>query len=49
LAPSVEPAGFFVAETSLSRGLQLIDPFMVVAMAVGFAIVASLMLTAIEQ
>jgi hypothetical protein len=53
LAPSVEPAGLFVSE--LFGGLrpigrsQMIDPFTVVATAVGFVIVASLMLAAIEQ
>jgi hypothetical protein len=33
----------------LSGSYRMIDPFTVVATALGFAIVASLMLTAIEQ
>jgi hypothetical protein len=53
LAPSVEPAGLFVWRSfsglrPIGR-LQMINPFTVVAMALGFAIVASLMLAAIEQ
>jgi hypothetical protein len=43
LARSVEPSGLFV------RGRTVIDPFTIVVAALGFAMVASLMLAAIEQ
>ena len=44
LAPSVEPGGAF-----LFGRPQMIDPFTVIATALGFAMVASLMLATIER
>ena len=54
LAPSVEPAGLFVSKAfqriaSHREATEMIDPFTVVAMALGFAMVASFMLATIKQ
>jgi hypothetical protein len=51
LAPSVEPAGLFVSQAYGAAMALLHDINLVTAaaMAVGFVIVASLMLLAIEQ